>query len=98
MNALEIQNRLDSVGHKLQDFLNAFRIMRNEVESLKKENAELRAKLDTRTEEIQHFQNKRKIGKLVDALDEGGTDTSELKNLLDRYINEIDQCIEILKE
>lgn len=98
MNALDLQNRLEGVGYRLQDLFNSYREIRQENEALKKENRELKQKLSNTTEEIQHFQNKDKIGKLVDDLNEGGEDNTELKKLLDKYINQIDHCIEMLKE
>ncbi len=98
MNSLEIQHRLEGVNIRLQDFFDAFRELREENERLKKENSDLKYKLESHIEEIQDFQNKDKIGKLVDKMDGAELDKTELKNLLDRYIGEIDQCIELLKE
>lgn len=98
MNALELQNRLEDLGSRLQDFFNSYRNMRLELENLKKENKELKGALDQKSQEVSNFQNKHKIGKLVEEMDSGGMDSKELKRLLDRYIEEIDHCIEILKE
>jgi predicted nucleic acid-binding Zn-ribbon protein len=98
MSALDLQNKLETVNDRLQDFFNAYRDMRLDLENLKKENSDLKRKLESRTEEMQDFQNKRKIGKLVDEMNGEEVDTTELKKLLDRYIGEIDQCIESLKE
>lgn len=98
MNALELQNRLEGLNLKLQDFFNSYRENKIEIEKLKKENSDLKTELESKTRELQNFQNNHKIGKLVDKMDSGGMDSTELKTLLDRYIGEIDQCIELLKE
>ena len=65
---------------------------------MKKENSELKVELESKSRDLENFQNNHKIGKLVDKMDSGGMDSTELKNLLDRYIGEIDQCIDLLKE
>ncbi|QNL22373.1 hypothetical protein HZR84_10615 [Hyphobacterium sp. CCMP332] len=98
MNALELQNRLEGLNLKLQDFFNSYREIKIEMENLKKENSELKVELESKSRDLENFQNNHKIGKLVDKMDSGGMDSTELKNLLDRYIGEIDQCIDLLKE
>ncbi|MEQ8359919.1 MAG: hypothetical protein RH860_10565 [Cytophagales bacterium] len=98
MNALELQNRLEGLNLKLQDFFNSYREIKIQMENLKKENSELKVELESKSRDLENFQNNHKIGKLVDKMDSGGMDSTELKNLLDRYIGEIDQCIDLLKE
>ncbi len=98
MNALELQNRLEGLNLKLQDFFNSYREIKIQMENLKKENSDLKVELESKSRELENFQNNHKIGKLVDKMDSGGMDSTELKNLLDRYIGEIDQCIDLLKE
>lgn len=98
MNSLELQNRLEGVNVKLRDFFNNYREIRTEVEKLKSENTKLKSDLDKANKDLQHFQNKHKIGKLVSDLDEEGVKNTELKNLLDRYIDEIDHCIELMRD
>ena len=98
MNSLELQNRLEGVNVKLRDFFNNYREIRGEVDKLKAENSKLKSDLEKANKDLQHFQNKHKIGKLVNDLDEEGAKNTELKNLLDRYIDEIDHCIELMRD
>ena len=70
----------------------------HKIKHYRAENQELKAVIQSQKTEIDGFQNKFKITKLVDNMVAGGEDPNELKTVLDQYINEIDKCIAHLSE
>lgn len=67
--------------------------LNQEIASLKLENNELKELIRNKDVQIIDFQNKYKISKIARNVRDGETDHSELKNLLNEYIREIDKCI-----
>ena len=69
-----------------------------ENEILKEQNQELKQYLKAKEEQIDNFKNKDKITKLVDGVVVSGGDTTELKQVINEYVKEIDKCIAHLSE
>ena len=96
-----IPEKLDKKFEKFKAF---FLELKKQNEGLNSVNKELRleitklkADLLDNQSQIQGFQNRTKIDKIVDELDSEEGKKLELKRLLDQYIEEIDDCINILK-
>ena len=75
------------------------------VETLTAENEGLKARLSTLEQQVQekevaldHFKNKIKISNIVDNRPVSPEDTVEMSDLIDTYIQEIDQLITYLSE
>ena len=66
---------------------------------VKKENSELRDRLSQKGEQIQDFQNRNNISKIVNGMVVNSkSNTTELSGMLDEYIKEVDKCIAQLSE
>lgn len=92
MNNLII-NELKTLQRKLTMLVSAYKKTKEELDQVSNENKELKKLILLKEEKIEHFQNKHKITKLADSLEVEETDNTELKQLLNQYIQEIDKCI-----
>ncbi len=72
--------------------------MKDDLGNYRSENERLKQKIETKEGELTSFQNKFKISKIVNNMAAGGEDPTELKEVLDQYIKEIDKCIAHLSE
>lgn len=89
----EVINELSHLERKLSLLISEHRALKEKIQHLQTENAELKASLSRRTEQLEGFQNRAKISKLVDVVQAGESDSAGLKEKLDEYIKEIDRCI-----
>ena len=89
----EVINELSHLERKLSLLISEHRALKEKIQHLQTENAELRVSLSRKTEQLEGFQNKAKISKLVDVVQAGESDSAGLKEKLDEYIKEIDRCI-----
>ncbi|BDD05935.1 hypothetical protein [Aureibacter tunicatorum] len=92
----QLTNKLNSLERKLKVLLNEHSTLRQEVEMLSKENEELKSVIKRKDEDVQSYQNKLNISTIVNSIEVENTDTSELRALLNSYIEEIDKCIAYL--
>lgn len=69
-----------------------------ENEQLKKSLSETTASLTQKEQEIEHFKNKIKISNIVDKRPVNPGDSSEMSDLINNYIQEIDHLITYLSE
>ena len=66
------------------------------VGSLRDENQRLKTENEGFRAQFKGFQNQGKIDNIVEKMDEDEGKRDELKSLINKYIQEIDQCIELL--
>ena len=92
-NHQSLNVELVSLERKIKLLLNEHQLLKEEIESLKQENRELRHDMDSKNEKLDDFQNKIKISKIVGSMVANGEDTSDLKEIINDYIKEIDKCI-----
>jgi len=76
-----------------------------ETEQLKKElsNAlaeqeRLRVALEKQTKRAENLEDQNKISKLADGIQLNSQDKTELKNSINRYVREIDECLKLLNQ
>jgi len=98
MNSQHLNSELNSLERKVSLLLNEYKNIKLEVTHLKTENSELRGVLLAKEQQIADFQNKFKISKIADSLALSGDDSTELKQVLNEYIKEIDRCIAHLSQ
>lgn len=98
MNNYHLNTELSSLERKVSLLLNEYKNLKQEIIYLKGENDELRGLLKTKEQQIADFQNKFKISKIADSLALSGNDSTELKQVLNEYIKEIDRCIAHLSQ
>ena len=93
-----LRNEISTLERKVKILLTEYDRLKQDISHYRAENQELKAVIQSQKTEIDGFQNKFKITKLVDNMVAGGEDPNELKTVLDQYINEIDKCIAHLSE
>jgi len=71
---------------------------KQEVNALREEVGQLRMQLADKEAELEGFQNKDKISKIVNGMIAGESDPEHLGDMLDEYIKEVDKCIAQLSE
>lgn len=69
-----------------------------ENEQLKSKMTEMEVDLGKKEQEIEHFKNKIKISNIVDSRPENSGDSTEMSELINNYIQEIDHLITYLSE
>ncbi|MEL6560867.1 MAG: hypothetical protein AAFQ94_21915 [Bacteroidota bacterium] len=88
-----LNSELISLERKIKLLLNEHALLKEEIAQLKNENRELKLDMSSKNEKLDDFQNKIKISKIVGSMVADGEDTSDLKNIINDYIKEIDKCI-----
>lgn len=95
-----LHSELNSLERKLKILLRDYLALKEENKILKTENESLKSVIKLKDEQLNNFQNKIKISKIVDVMAEDGEsrNSSELKTIINEYIKEIDKCIAHLSE
>ena len=93
MNSDLLKSNLSSLERKIKLLIGDYRSLKLEVDQLKMENKELKSLIKAKEDQVSSFQNQIKISKIVNEIDTGEENTSELKRKIDDYIKEIDKCI-----
>jgi chromosome segregation ATPase len=98
MNNGSLNKELSTLERKIKLMLSEHNKLKEDLEMYRNENNELRSQMSAKQIELSSFQNKYKISKIVDNMTVGGDDASELKEVLNNYIKEIDKCITHLSD
>ncbi|HLF34731.1 MAG TPA: hypothetical protein VI583_10850 [Cyclobacteriaceae bacterium] len=93
MNNEKLSNSVGTLERKLKLLLSEYYSLREEAAALRAENQQLKDIVSTKDEQLKDFQNRYKITKIAGNIRTGEADTSEIRNLLNEYISEIDRCI-----
>jgi chromosome segregation ATPase len=93
-----LHSDLQALERKLNILINEYSTLKQEVNQLKSENEELHNTIKIKDNQLNSFQNKIKISKIVDYVSTGENNIPELKQKIDDYINEIDKCILLLSK
>ncbi|MEP0368839.1 MAG: hypothetical protein ABJN36_20580 [Cyclobacteriaceae bacterium] len=93
-----LRTELNNLERKVKLIIGEHSQLQQEVQRLKSENENLKNKVDSHNAHLANFQNQAKISKIVESMivEEGGE--TELKEVIDDYIKEIDKCIAHLGE
>ena len=84
---------LSTLERKLSLLIKEHQSLKDKIRILQDENTDLKSVISEKQTQIDSFNNKIKISKLVDTIGTDKSDTAELKFKLDEYIKEIDKCI-----
>ena len=97
MSSESLNNELNNLERRIKLIISEQAKLKNEVGIYQNENLQLREKISQKERELNSFQNKVKLNQIVDNAIESA-DPDELKELLNKYIMEIDKCILNLSE
>ena len=98
MTQKELLNKLENLEAKVQLLAERYVSLKKELASTLEENLELKALVKKQNIQINDFQNKYKISKIVASIAPNAENASELKEKIDEYIVEIDKCIAFLSK
>ena len=97
MSLESLNSELNNLERRIKLIISEQVKLKNEVEMYQNENHQLREKISQKERELNNFQNKFKLNQIADnAIESANSD--ELKELLNKYIMEIDKCILHLSE
>ena len=98
MSQKDLRSELSTLERKVQLLVSEHKKTKYEVDLLKQQNLQLREELDSKNSQIGRFQNTTKISKIVDSMVVRQVNTTELKQVINSYITEIDKCIAQLSQ
>ncbi|MDA0196210.1 MAG: hypothetical protein O2887_14550 [Bacteroidetes bacterium] len=98
MQKNQLNTELQSLERRLILLITEHKNLKGETEILKAQNQELKQLLKSKEDQIENFNNKDKISKFVDSMVASENNTTELKQVINEYIKEIDKCIVHLSE
>ena len=84
------------LNRKIDEFLNRYKILKTELEEVKKGNENLKADLQEREEKIKELEIKYERVKLSGALLGEGENAPEAKNKISELVREIERCVALL--
>lgn len=93
MNNEKLNSGLSHLERKVKLLLSEYNALREEAAALRAENQLLKETVKSREDQAKDFQNKYKITKIAGNIRTGEADISDIRNLLNEYIGEIDKCI-----
>jgi predicted nucleic acid-binding Zn-ribbon protein len=89
---------MQALEGRLAQLLKAQAALREQVRRLEASNESLQKSLAEKNQLLKDFQYQLEIRKIVGSVTEGQGNREELSHKLDRYIKEIDECINFLNQ
>ena len=93
-----LRSEISNLERKVKILLGEHAQLKNEVDTFRKENENLKASLKQKEANLSDFQNQMKISRIVESMVVDGSSAAELKEVINDYIKEIDKCIAHLGE
>lgn len=97
MNTNSLNSELNNLERRIKLVISEQVKLKNDVETYRNENRQLKETVKLKNHELNNFQNKFKLNQIANNAMENAN-SEELKELLDNYIMEIDKCILHLNE
>ena len=98
MEHIDVKSGLKAIQDKLNLLLTLHAQNQEEIKRLKEENKSLKDELKNQKTQIEGFQYKEEISKIVSSVVERGESSENLRTRIDEYIKEIDNCINFLSK
>ncbi len=93
MGKESLRSELNNLERKVRLLLSDHSLLQTENAQLREENENLKSRLELNSEHLTNFQNQAKISKIVESMIVEERGASELKEVIEDYIKEIDKCI-----
>ena len=97
MTTNSLNNELNNLERRIKLIISEQVKLKNDVEMYQSENRRLKEIIKLKNHELNNFQNKYKLNQIANNALEN-SNKEGLKNLLSKYISEIDKCILHLNE
>lgn len=90
------QTKAEIIKLKVAKLLEQLQLLEKETERLRKENRNLQQMLADQTKRTEIVEERNKISKLADGILLNKQDVTQVKQEINRYIREIDECLKLL--
>ncbi|WP_144017431.1 hypothetical protein [Ekhidna lutea] len=98
MPSEKLYREFQNLERKIQLVINENKQLKDELTSARKENGNLKEKMESHEANLNTFQSKMNINKLANNMVVSEGDSAQLKETIEGYIKEIDKCIAHLAE
>lgn len=98
MPSEKLYREFQNLERKIQLVLTENKRLKDELNHTKEENGSLKERMESQEANLNNFQDKIKINKLVNSKVVSEEDSAQLKETIGSYIKEIDKCIAHLAE
>lgn len=96
MDSEETQIKLKELSANVDELLTRFQLLQVDHNAAIQENKKLKSLLEEKNQQLNDFQYKAKISKIVQYLAVDDLSADELRTKIDEYIKEIDHCLAYL--
>lgn len=93
-----LNSELLTLERKISLLLHEYKSLKTSFSQLQQQSKDLQDQLSAGNDRIQSFQNQIKISKIAGSVGADRGDASELKRMIDEYVEEIDNCIAHLSQ
>ena len=93
-----LRSELNKLERKLVLLISEHKKVKSNVEVLKRENLELKEIIKEKEVAMTGFQEKENINNIVNSMVDGDEDATDLVEVINDYIKEVDKCIAQLSE
>jgi len=93
-----LSDKIDQLSSKLNKLLDAHQRMQAELSQLRQEKEELKDIIASQRLKLKDFQYQEEISKIVNSVVNGSRNSEELKERIDIYIRDLDNCIRFLNK
>ena len=98
MNVEELNKKFSHFASALKDLKKRNEGLESVNQNLREENSRLKSENQARAEVQKETPPSNQINPVIEGISSSGGDKEEIKKLLDRYISELDVCIEKVRE
>jgi chromosome segregation ATPase len=96
MDLNKTQIKLEELAVNIDELLNRYKLLEANHNAVAEENKKLKSLLEEKNQQLNDFQYKSKISKIVQYLAVDDLSADELRTKIDEYIKEIDNCLAYL--
>lgn len=94
----ELIQKLDALEKKINTLVVKCNSLQKQLDTAVEENLNLKKIIKKQNQELNNFQNKENFNKLVTSIVVGTESATEIKKKLNKYIEDIDKCINYLSK
>jgi regulator of replication initiation timing len=94
----QLGEKISLLSKQLQALITSYEQLQQQHAAIQLENETLKKELDLKNEQLKDFQHQFEISKIVEQAGKEGFEWNTLREKIDMYIGQIDQCIGFLSQ
>lgn len=95
---MELEQLLDSITQHSKSLIEKNKELREKLNMLQNDYKKLQISFDAQKNRLEEIENKDKINKIADVLALNKTERKNMLTTINKYIQEIDYCMQLIKE